>query len=128
MEITSASGRILHRGVQPEEKIIELLNVSLEILNDISLLLNNKIMQLTKYRQKLYALIEGDELTKAIYEALLQSSVFFGSGISIEGLKRVTGKSRNTIKSRLDSMPPKHISAFLSNNNKKVYKLNLSIV
>ena len=221
VSITSASGKIIHRGVQPEKRIIELLNVTLEILHnpnipllarvaifhylfeyvhpfydgngrtarfivsyilasrfhrlvalrlsvlikknrkkyyelfretdsewncgdltpfvigfveivsatfdDISLSLNNKIIQLTKYRQKLYSLIEGDELTKAIYEALLQSSVFFGGGISMEGLIRVTGKSRNTIKSRLDNMPAGHVLESGGGGSKKIYRLNLSI-
>ena len=96
--------------------------------DDISLLLNNKIMQLTKYRQRLSALIEGDELTKAIYEALLQSSVFFSGGISMEGLMRATGKSRNTVKSRLDNMPTRHVLESGGDGSKKIYKLNLSIV
>ena len=222
VSITSASGKIIHRGVQPEEKIIELLNITLGILHnpdipllarvaifhyffeyihpfydgngrtarfivsyflasrfhklvalrlsvlvkknrkkyyelfretdserncgdltpfvlgfteivsatfdDILLSLNNKIMQLTKYRQKLHALIEGDELTKAIYEALLQSSVFFGGGISMEGLMRVTDKSRNTIKSRFDNMPTGHVFESSGSGNKKIYRLNLAIV
>ena len=216
VDITSGSGKILHRGVQPEKRIIELLNVTLGILHnpdmpllarvaifhylfeyvhpfydgngrtarfivsyflavalrlsvlikknrkkyydlfretdsewncgdltsfvlgfteivsatfdDISLLLNNKIMQLTKYRQRLSALIEGDELTKAIYEALLQSSVFFSGGISMEGLMRATGKSRNTVKSRLDNMPTRHVLESGGDGSKKIYKLNLSIV
>lgn len=221
VDITSASGKILHRGVYPEERIIELLNVALEILHDpnmpllarvaifhylfeyvhpfydgngrtarfivsyflagrfhrlvalrlsvlikknkkryyelfretdsewncgdltpfvlgfteivlatfddISILLNNKIMQLTKYRQRLYTLIEGDELTREIYETLLQSSVFFGGGISMEGLMKMTGKSRNTIKSRLDNIPDGHIFESGGIGSKKIYKLNLSI-
>ena len=221
VSITSASGKILHRGVQPEERIIELLNVTLGILrdpdmplltkvaifhylfeyihpfydgngrtarfivsyflasrfhrlvalrlsvlikknrkkyydlfretdsewncgdltpfvigftkivsatfDDISLLLNNKIMQLTRYRQRLSALIEGDALTREIYEALLQSSVFFGSGISMEGLMRTTGKSRNTVKSRLDNMPAGHVLESGVGGSKKIYRLNLSI-
>ena len=220
VDITSGSGKILHRGIQPEKRIIELLNVTLKILHnpDMPLLariaifhylfeyihpfydgngrttrfivsyflasrfhrlvalrlsvlvkknrkkyyalfretdsewncgdltpfvlgfteivsatlddilpsLNNKIMQLAKYRQKLYALIEGDELTKEIYEALLQSSVFFGGGISMERLMRVTGKSRNTVKSRLDNMPAGHVLES-SGGGKKIYRLNLSI-
>ena len=222
VDITSASGKILHRGVYPEEKIIRLLNVTLGILHnpgmpllarvaifhylfeyihpfydgngrtarfivsyflanrfhrlvalrlsvlikknrkkyydlfretdsewncgdltpfvlgfteivsatfdDISLSLNNKIMQLTKYRQRLSALIEGDVLTGEIYEALLQSSVFFGGGISMEGLMRATGKSRNTIKSRLDNMSAGHVLESGGGGNKKIYRLNLSIV
>ncbi|MBR0261278.1 MAG: Fic family protein [Selenomonadaceae bacterium] len=222
VDITSASGKILHRGVYPEERIIELLNVTLGILHDtdipllarvaifhyffeyihpfydgngrtarfivsyflasrfhrlialrlsvlikknkkkyyelfretdsewncgdltpfvlgfseivsatfddISILLNNKIMQLTKYRQKLYALIEGDKLTKEIYEALLQSSVFFGGGISMERLMKVTGKSRNTVKYRLDNIPTGHVVESVGGGSKKIYKLNLAIV
>ena len=221
VDITSASGKILHRGIQPEKRIIELLNITLGILHnsdipllarvaifhyffeyihpfydgngrtarfivsyflasrfhrlvalrlsvlikknrkkyyelfketdsewncgdltpfilgfteivlatfdDISLLLNNKIMQLTKYRQRLSALIEGDALTRAIYEALLQSSVFFGSSISMEGLMRTTGKSRNTFKSRLDNMPAGHVLESGVGGSKKIYRLNLSI-
>ena len=221
VDITSASGKILHRGVQPEERIIELLSVTLRVLHDpdmpllarvaifhyffeyihpfydgngrtarfivsyflarrfhrlvalrlsvlikknrkkyydlfretdsewncgdltpfvigfteivsatfddISLLLNNKIMQLTRYRQRLSALIEGDALTREIYETLLQSSVFFGSGISMEGLMRVTGKSRNTVKSRLDNMPTGHVLESSGDRHKKTYRLNLSI-
>lgn len=221
VSITSASGKILHRGVQPEERIIELLSVTLRILHDpnmpllarvaifhylfeyvhpfydgngrtarfivsyflagrfhrlialrlsvlikknkkkyydlfretdsewncgdltpfvlgfteivsatfddISLSLNNKILQLTKYRQRLSALIEGDALTKEIYEALLQSSVFFGGGISMEGLMRATGKSRNTVKSRLDNMPAGHVLESGGGGSKKIYRLNLSI-
>ena len=92
----------------------------------ISLSLNNKIMRLTKYRQKLNALIEGDELTKAIYETLLQSSVFFGGGISMEGLMRATGKSRNTVKSRLDNITAGYVLES-SGGGKKIYRLNLSI-
>ena len=53
------------------------------IPNGTAVTLNNKIMQLTKYRQRLSALIEGDALTGEIYEALLQSSVFFSGGISM---------------------------------------------
>ena len=222
VDITSGSGKILHRGIQPEKRIIELLNVTLKILHnpdmpllariaifhylfeyihpfydgngrtarfivsyflasrfhrlvalrlsvlikknrkkyyalfretdsewncgdltpfvlgfveivsatfdDISFSLNNKIMQLTKYRQRLSALTEGDELTKAICEALLQSSVFFGSGISMEGLMRATGKSRNTVKSRLDNMPAGHVLESSGGGSKKIYRLNLSIV
>ena len=95
--------------------------------DDISLSLNNKIMQLTKYRQRLSTLIEGDALTREIYEALLQSSVFFGGGISMEGLIRATGKSRNTVKSRLDNMPTGHVLESGRGGGKKIYRLNLSI-
>ena len=97
-----------------------------ETFDDIVASLNVKIMQLAKYRQKLSALIESDELTKKIYEMLLYSSVYFGRGISMEGLMKETGKSRNTIKSRIGSMPENHVVC-LNIGGKKFYKLNMEI-
>ena len=73
-----------------------------------------------RYLQNFYTLIKGDELTKAIYEALLQSSVFFDGGISMEGLVRSTGKSR------LDNIPAGHVLKSCG-GRKKIYKLNLPI-
>ena len=107
--------------------VLGFTEIVLATFDDISLLLNNKIMQLTKYRQRLYTLINGDELTRDIYETLLQSSVFFGGGISMEGLMKMTGKSRNTIKSRLGNIPDGHVLEFGGIGSKKTYKLNLSI-
>ena len=37
VDITSASGKILHRGTYPAERIIELLNVTLGILHDLNM-------------------------------------------------------------------------------------------
>lgn len=219
VDITSSSGKILHRGVQPEQKIIENLSVALEILNDeaipllarlsvfhyffeyihpfydgngrtarfiisyylarhfnplialrlstrikknkkkyyelfretdsewncgdltpfvlgfseiisatfdeILMLLDNKINQLIRYQQRLDELISGDELTKEIYHALLQSSVFFGGGISMEDLMKVTRKSRNTIKSRMTLIPPEHIIVAENKFGKKMFRLDL---
>lgn len=195
VDITSTAGKIIHRGIYPEEKIIEALNTSLEILNseEIPLLarvaifhylfeyvhpfydgngrtarfivsyflttrfhklialrlsviikkrrkiyydlfketdsdLNNKMIQLIKYQYEfLPKLVNGDKLALKIYEALLQSSVFFGSGISMEELMKITGKSRNTIKSRLDSMPEGHFIKDVYGGQKIFYRLNIMI-
>ena len=217
--IFSASGKIIHRGVQPEERIIELLKVALKTLNsleipflvrvsvfhylfeyihpfydgngrtarfivsyfmsrqfhllvalrlsltvkrrkkfyydlfaetdsewnrgdltpfvtgfaeiisatfdDIIPLLDKKIAKLVKCKERLAQLIEGDKLTRQIYECLLESSVFFARGISMDALIRLTEKSRNTVKARLDSMPKEHL---IKGDGKKIfYKLNMGI-
>ena len=106
--------------------VVEFTKIVSETFDDIVASLNVKIMQLAKYRQKLSALIESDELTKKIYEMLLYSSIYFGRGISMEGLMKETGKSRNTIKSRIGSMPENHVVC-LNISGKKFYRLNMEI-
>lgn len=106
--------------------VVGFIKIISETFDDIALSLNAKIMQLAKYRQKLSEMIEGDELTKKICEMLLYSSVYFGRGISMERLMKETGKSRNTIKSRIGSMPENHVVC-LNIGGKKFYKLNMEI-
>lgn len=99
-----------------------------ETFDDIINILDNKIIQLTKYRYEyLPKFIDkpDDKLLLKIYEILLNSSVFFGGGISMEGLMKETGKSRNTIKGRLNSMPENHLIKI--SGKKILYKLNLII-
>ena len=106
--------------------VVGFIKIISETFDDIALSLNTKVLKLAKYRKKLSALIESDELTKKIYEMLLYSSVYFGRGISMEGLMKETGKSRNTIKSRIGSMPENHVIC-LNIGGKKFYKLNMEI-
>ena len=219
--ITSSSGKVLHSGVYPEERIIELLKIALDILNssevpllvrvavfhyffeyihpfydgngrtarfivsyflakrfhrlvglrlsviikkrrkqyydlfketdsewnrgdltpfvlgftsiisetfdDIAESLSKKVAMLEKYHAKLIDLFEEkDTLKKEIFWAMLQTSVFFGGGISIEDLMQLTGKSRNTIKSRINSIPSDYVIRVI---NKKVrYKFNVMLL
>lgn len=222
VEITSASGKILHSGVQPEEKIIELLRITLNVLNsadmpilvrvavfhyffayihpfydgngrtarfivsyflakrfhyliglrlsviikkhrkkyyelfretdsewnrgdltsfvfgltslisetfdDIAESLSKKVAVLEKYQSRLIErLSEKDTLKKEICCAILQASVFFGGGLSMEDLMRLTKKSRNTIKARIDSMPADYL---IKVETQKVhrYKINFLIL
>ena len=106
--------------------VIGFCEIILETFNNVLTQLNNKLKQLTKYRYELLPkLVSDDELTLKIYDALLQSSAFFGGGISMEGLIKYTGKSRNTIRSRLNSIPENHIVKI---GEKKIfYKLNMMI-
>ena len=89
-------------------------------------LLNRKMAQLLKYQEKLKSLIPADELTQKIYQVLLQCSLFFPQGVSMEDLMTWTGKSRNTIKARLKSIPKGDIIT-LTIKKKLVYILNFSI-
>lgn len=90
--------------------------------DDINPPLENKMAQLVKYHDKLSTL-DADDLTKKIYQILLETSVFFAQGVAMEDLMTLTGKSRNTVKSRLDSMPDNHL---IKGNGKKIfYKLNM---
>ena len=221
VEVTSPTGKILHRGVHPESRIIQMLGVALDVLNstDIPLLarvaifhylfeyvhpfydgngrtarfivsyflagrfnklvalrlsvlikknrkkyyalfretdsewncgdltpfvlgfveiiaatfddiisaLNLKVTQLIKYQQRIPKLAGSDALTQQIYNALLQSSVFFGGGISMARLMSVTGKSRNTLKARLADIPDGHVIKVNGVGREIFFKLNLTI-
>lgn len=95
--------------------------------DDIISALNLKIMQLIKYQQRLSELAGDDALTQQIYTALLQSSVFFGGGISMARLMSVTGKSRNTLKARLAGIPSEHVIKVNGVGMLIFFKLNLAI-
>lgn len=93
--------------------------------DDIIPPLNSKFVQLIKCKERLKELITGDDLTRRLYEILLESSVFFAQGVSMDDLIRLTEKSRNTLKARLDSMPKEHL---IKGDGKKIfYKLNMGI-
>lgn len=101
------------------------LEIVAETFKEVGIILKRKLVQLEKYREMLKPLIPQDELSKKIYEILLQSGSFFGQGVSMEELIRLTNKSRNTIKDRLKSAPRNHI--IVTGGKKKFYKLNFSI-
>ncbi len=194
------SGKVIHRGVTPESRIIEMLGAALDILNDagipllarvaifhylfeyvhpfydgngrtarfivssalaarfhtlvalrlsalikkkrkayyelfaeadsewncgdltpfVTAALSNKLVQLAKFQQKLP--VTGDALTRQIYSALLQSSVFFGGGVNMRSLMHLTGKAR------LAAMPASHLLTFTASDATIFYKLNLAIL
>lgn len=101
------------------------ISIIADTFDDIENNLNRKIKQLAKYQEKIFDLIKGDELTLKIYDILLQSTLFFGQGISMEELMEITKKSRNTIKSRIETTPEGHI--IKTGSKKYFYKLNLKI-
>jgi len=219
VDIQSSSGKVLHRGIYPEEKIIESLELALKILNnenipfiiriavfhyyfayihpfydgngrtdrfitsyyiaqhfhylvalrlsvtikkqrsfyqkllketdseinmgdltpfiygfasiisqtfqDIEDILKRKLEQLKKYKKKIIDINPNDEFLQNFYYILLQASLFFGLGISMDDLMQLTGKSRNTIKNKLASIPDDHI--IIRKNKKNYYKLNMML-
>ena len=92
---------------------------------DIEEILKRKQEQLEKYKKKIIVLNPDDEFMQNFYYILLQASLFFGQGISMEELMHLTGKSRNTIKNKINSLPEKHI--IIRGSKKKFYKLNMLI-
>ena len=95
----------------------------IEIISDtfdeIESILNRKMIQLIKYQNLLNF---RDPLTNLICSILLQASSFIGTGVSMEELMALTGKSRNTVKSRLKNLPSNYV---IKSGVKKIFfKLN----
>ena len=64
-----------------------------------------------------------DKGTEAlIMNLLLQASAFYGRGLTMEEIMTLTGKSRNTIKTKFLSMPVHSVT--VPNNRKKFYKVD----
>ena len=93
-----------------------------ETLCDVCNTLSHKLEQLNKFESKIFQIFPNDALTQNIYLALLHSSTFLGQGISMDDLMKFTGKSRNTIKSKLATMPENHL--VIHKGKKFFYKLN----
>lgn len=94
-----------------------------DTLKDVENIFVRKLAQLERYRKKLGAMKNLNSLTLQIYDILLQSSLFFGRGVSMTNLMKLTGKSRNTIKSRIAS----DRNIFRTGKQKYFYKLNLKL-
>lgn len=72
--------------------------------------LTRKTLQTEKLQQRLLNGITVDKLSRDLYVILLQTSSFYGYGLTIPELMQLTGKSRNTVQSRLKLMPPEHLT------------------
>ncbi len=92
-------------------------------IDDISHALKLKSSQITTFMHKLDALNLHDDFTASLCYLLLQASAFFGQGLSMNELMKFTGKSRNTIKAKLASIPQNLIT--VRGNKRLFYKINL---
>ena len=98
--------------------VIGFLEIIEETFTDIEINLNREIINLEKFREKLPS---KDKLNFKICDLMLQSSLFLGTGLTMQDLMKLTGKSRNTIKSRLEKFSDKIIK---KGKQKIFYKLN----
>ena len=101
--------------------VIGFLEMIEETFDDVEINLNCEMMKLENFREKIKKLTSKDKLSFEICDLILQSSLFLGTGISMQDLMKCTGKSRNTIKSRLEKLP----NIIIKNEKQKIfYKLN----
>lgn len=88
--------------------------------------LSRKNEQMRKYESRIDAFPLKDKLLKEIYITLLQAALFFGEGISMADLMKVTGKNRGTIQKRIDEIPGNHLIVTKAGKT-NYYKLNLML-
>ena len=82
--------------------------------------------QMRKYESRIDAFQLQDKLLKEIYITLLQAALFYGEGISMADLMKVTGKNRGTIQKRIDEIPGNHLIVTKAGKT-NYYKLNLML-
>ncbi|WP_444210707.1 Fic family protein [Dialister succinatiphilus] len=88
--------------------------------------LSRKNEQMRKYESRIDAFQLKDKLLKEIYITLLQAALFYGEGISMADLMKVTGKNRGTIQKRIDEIPENHLIVTKAGKT-NYYKLNLML-
>ena len=88
-----------------------------ETIQDINRKLTHKMAQLERFKQKL-----SGALSDNIAWLMLQACTFYGRGLSMAELMALTGKSRNTIKKKLEAIPVRVICP--QNTKKKFYKVD----
>lgn len=88
--------------------------------------LSRKNEQMRKYESRIDAFQLKDKLLKEIYITLLQAALFYGEGISMADLMKVTGKNRGTIQKRIDEIPGNHLIVTKAGKT-NYYKLNIML-
>ncbi len=92
--------------------------------DDVITNLKKQLDTLTFHREKIHKLQLTDLTTYALYEILLQATIFSDEGLTMQDMINSLDKSINTIKNRLNAIPDKHL---IVDTSEKVhrYKLNL---
>lgn len=95
-----------------------------DTIHDINRKLKRKISQLERFRmsRRMPPEFHENTINSIIIDLLLQASVFYGRGLSMNEIMSLTGKSRNTIKAKFLSLPVRCVTA--KNSRKKFYKIN----
>lgn len=105
--------------------VLGFLSVCVDVIKDVSNILQRKNEQLKKYEEKLKTICNNNKQLWQIYYILLQASLFYGQGITIKEIIEITKKSRGTVQKLLDFIPREYI--VINGSNKFYYKLNMSI-
>lgn len=107
--------------------ITEFLQIVLDNIDDTLSLVNKKYIQLLKWKEILSKKLDdwniNDKTTRAIYNVLLESVLFGGNGLTIDEIKKYIGVSRNTIDSRLSTIPKDH---YIKDSSMKAYRYRLN--
>ncbi len=106
--------------------VLGFFEIILGTIEDTMGLLHRKHEQLKKYKEKIYAMDLSDELLNDIYFILLQASLFYGNGVSISDLEKITEKNRKTIQKRMNAIPEKYL-IIEKKNRTYFYRLNLRV-
>lgn len=97
------------------------LGFIVDTIEDVNRKLTHKNLQMERFRNIFRA--QCFENTSAnIMDLLLQASVFYGRGLTMRELMKFTGKSRNTIKTKICSLPVRTVDR--NGSRKKFYKLD----
>ena len=95
--------------------------------DDVITNLKKQLETLTLYREKIHKLQLTDLTTYALYEILLQATIFSDEGLTMQDMINSLDKSINTIKNRLNAIPDKHLIVDTSEKIHR-YKLNLRTI
>lgn len=106
--------------------VMGFLDILIGSTEDTIGVLSRKNEQMRKYESRIDAFQFKDKLLKEIYITLLQAALFYGEGISMADLMKVTGKNRGTIQKRIDEIPGNHLIVTKVGKT-NYYKLNLML-
>ena len=106
--------------------VMGFLDILIGSTEDTIGVLSRKNEQMRKYESRIDAFQLKDKLLKEIYIPLLQAALFYGEGISMADLMKVTGKNRGTIQKRIDEIPGNHLIVTKAGKT-NYYKLNLML-
>lgn len=89
---------------------------------DVSRKLRRKVSQLERFGRLLSNVVPEKGIKSEMLDLLLQASAFYGRGLAMDELMRLTGKSRNTIKGKIRQLPVRVVN--IVNSRKKYYKID----
>ena len=93
-----------------------------DTIHDINCKLKRKLSQLERFNMLLDRVMPEKGTKADIMNLLLQASVFYGRGLTMDEIMTFTGKSRNTVKTKFRSMPVRCVK--VTNNKKNFYKID----